>query len=108
MLHGEEPATTATDLRRIAGVAGIRNDHPLFKGLADRLRALHTPGTRLRQRPLRTGDGPVDRHGLARARPRRPKEIIDYGIHSLIAAPIQAGGVVLGVANFWRAKQHRP
>ncbi|MFJ3311188.1 SpoIIE family protein phosphatase, partial [Streptomyces sp. NPDC086549] len=31
-----------------------------------------------------------------------------YGIHSLIAAPIRARGVVLGMANFWRAKRLEP
>jgi len=40
--------------------------------------------------------------------PERTRDILDYGIHSLIAAPIQARGVVLGMANFWRTKRHNP
>lgn len=28
---------------------------------------------------------------------------LEYGLHSLISVPLQARGVVLGMANFWRA-----
>lgn len=108
VLHGEEPAPTATDMRRTA-VCGIRDDHPLYeKGrLIDFL-----PST-----PQARGYGSGHSEMVADLSaytgwqvqdPERAKEIIDYGIHSLIAAPIQARGVVLGMANFWRAKRHEP
>lgn len=29
---------------------------------------------------------------------------LDYGLHSLISVPLQARGVVLGMANFWRSE----
>ncbi|MFE2517621.1 SpoIIE family protein phosphatase [Streptomyces mirabilis] len=108
VLHGEEPAPTATDLRRIA-VCGLRNDHPLY----ERGRLIDFVPSTPQARGYGSGrselvtDLSTDT-GWHAQDPERTKEIIDYGIHSLIAAPIQAGGVVLGVANFWRAKQHEP
>ncbi|WP_369252907.1 SpoIIE family protein phosphatase [Streptomyces sp. R41] len=108
VLHGEEPAPTATDIRRTA-VYGIRDDHPLYeKGrLIDFLPS--TPQAR------GYGSGHAElvtdlstATGWHAQDPERTKEIIDYGIHSLIAAPIQARGVVLGMANFWRSKEHEP
>ncbi|MER5924136.1 SpoIIE family protein phosphatase [Streptomyces mirabilis] len=108
VLHGEEPATTATDLRRIA-VCGIRNDHPLY----ERGRLIDFVPSTPQARGYGSGRSELvtdlsTATGWHAQDPERTKEIIDYGIHSLIAAPIQAGGVVLGVANFWRAKQHEP
>ncbi|GHI02348.1 histidine kinase [Streptomyces cellostaticus] len=105
VLHGEEPARKATDMRRVA-VHGIRDDHPLYeKGrLIDFL-----PST-----PQARGYG-AGRSELVPSLsaatgwhiqdPARTRQILEYGIHSLIAAPIQARGVVLGMANFWRSKR---
>jgi serine phosphatase RsbU (regulator of sigma subunit)/PAS domain-containing protein len=106
VLHGEEPAPTATDMRR-AAVHGIRDGHPLSEQgrLFDYLPS--TPQARgygsgrselVSGLPTATGWRVQD--------PERATAIIDYGIHSLITAPIQARGVVLGMANFWRAQQH--
>jgi serine phosphatase RsbU (regulator of sigma subunit)/anti-sigma regulatory factor (Ser/Thr protein kinase) len=108
VLHGEEPARTATDIRRTA-VCGIRDDHPLYeKGrLIDFLPS--TPQARGfgSGRSELVTDLSTDT-GWQAQDPERTKQIIDYGIHSLIAAPIQARGVVLGMANFWRNKEHEP
>ncbi|MCX4588326.1 SpoIIE family protein phosphatase [Streptomyces sp. NBC_01549] len=108
VLHGDEPAPTATGMRRTA-VFGIRNDHPLYeKGrLIDFLPS--TP----QARGYGTGRSELvtdlsTATGWHAQDPERTKAIMDYGIHSLIAAPIQARGVVLGMANFWRDKQHEP
>ncbi|MEU8589163.1 SpoIIE family protein phosphatase [Streptomyces sp. NPDC048664] len=108
VLHGEEPAATATDMRRTA-VCGIRDDAPLYeKGrLIDFLPS--TP----QARSYGTGRSSLvtdlsTATGWHAQDPQRTREIIDYGIHSLIAAPIQARGVVLGMANFWRGKRHEP
>ncbi|MGW1756699.1 SpoIIE family protein phosphatase [Streptomyces mirabilis] len=108
VLHGEEPATTATDLRRIA-VCGLRNDHPLY----ERGRLIDFVPSTPQARGYGSGRSELVTDlstavGWHAQDPERTRAIIDYGIHSLIAAPIQAGGVVLGVANFWRAKQHEP
>ncbi|MFF7731814.1 SpoIIE family protein phosphatase [Streptomyces sp. NPDC007984] len=108
VLHGDEPAPTATDMRR-AAVCGIREDHPL--SAQGRLfdYAPSTPQARgygsghsqlVSDLPTATGWRLQD--------PERAQAIIDYGIHSLITAPIQARGVVLGMASFWRGRQHEP
>ncbi|MEV8431404.1 SpoIIE family protein phosphatase [Streptomyces chartreusis] len=106
VLHGEEPAPTAADMRR-AAVCGIRDDHPLSE--QGRLFA-YQPAT-----PQARGYGSGRSELVSNLPsatswrvqdPERAKAIIDYGIHSLITAPIQARGVVLGMANFWRGHHH--
>jgi serine phosphatase RsbU (regulator of sigma subunit)/PAS domain-containing protein/anti-sigma regulatory factor (Ser/Thr protein kinase) len=108
VLHGEEPAATAKGMRRVA-VCGIRDDQPLYeKGrLIDFLPS--TPQAR------GYGSGRSElvadlstATGWHLQDPERTEQIVDYGIHSLIAAPIQARGVVLGMVNFWRSKEHDP
>ncbi|WP_258053555.1 SpoIIE family protein phosphatase/ATP-binding protein [Streptomyces sp. Ru72] len=108
VLHGEEPGPTATDMRRTA-VRGVRDDHPLY----ERGRLLDfVPST---PQALGYGTGRAElvtdlatAAGWHAQDPERTKEVVDYGIHSLIAAPIQARGVVLGMANFWRSTQQKP
>ncbi|MFF4585735.1 SpoIIE family protein phosphatase [Streptomyces sp. NPDC001388] len=108
VLHGEEPATTAKGMRRVA-VCGIRDDQPLYeKGrLIDFLPS--TPQAR------GYGSGRSElvtdlstATGWHLQDPERTEQIVDYGIHSLITAPIQARGVVLGMVNFWRSEEHDP
>ncbi|WP_159776171.1 SpoIIE family protein phosphatase [Streptomyces sp. HM190] len=108
VLHGEEPAATAKGMRRVA-VCGIRDDQPLYeKGrLIDFLPS--TPQAR------GYGSGRSElvadlstETGWQLQDPERTEQIVDYGIHSLIAVPIQARGVVLGMVNFWRSKEHAP
>ncbi|WP_417803952.1 SpoIIE family protein phosphatase [Streptomyces coerulescens] len=106
VLHGEEPAPTATDMRR-AAVCGIRDDHPLSE--QGRLFA-YLPATPQARgygsgRSQLVSDLPTATTWRVQD-PERAQAIIDYGIHSLITAPIQARGVVLGMANFWRAQHH--
>uniref|UniRef100_A0AAU1IAW2 SpoIIE family protein phosphatase n=1 Tax=Streptomyces sp. NBC_00180 TaxID=2903632 RepID=A0AAU1IAW2_9ACTN len=108
VLHGDEPAPTGTDMRR-AAVSGIQGNHPLSEQgrLFDYLPS--TPQARgygsghsqlVSDLPTATDWRVQD--------PERAQAIIDYGIHSLITAPIQARGVVLGMASFWRGQQHEP
>ncbi|MFJ4277035.1 SpoIIE family protein phosphatase [Streptomyces massasporeus] len=108
VLHGDEPAPTATDMRR-AAVYGIRDDHPLseqgrlfdYVPSTPQARGYGSGHTQLvSDLPTATGWRLQD--------PERAQAIIDYGIHSLITAPIQARGVVLGMASFWRGRQHEP
>ncbi|MEU9440340.1 SpoIIE family protein phosphatase [Streptomyces sp. NPDC048304] len=105
VLQGEEPAATATDLRRIA-VQGIRDDHPLYE--KDRL--IDFLPTTPQARGYGSGHSELVADLSAapdwRAQdPPRTREILDYGIQSLITAPIRARGAVLGIANFYRAKR---
>ncbi|MEU0919363.1 SpoIIE family protein phosphatase [Streptomyces cyaneofuscatus] len=107
VLNGDEPGPGA-DMRRTA-VNGIRSDHPLYPlgALIDFLPS--TPQAR------GYGTGAVelvpdlrDAPGWHAQDPRRTAEIVAYGIHSLIAAPLKARGVVLGVVNFWRWQKPEP
>ncbi|MFD3546615.1 SpoIIE family protein phosphatase [Streptomyces sp. NPDC058655] len=107
VLGGDEPGPGA-DMRRTA-VSGIRADHPLYPcgSLIDFLPS--TP----QARGYGTGEAELV-PDLARAPgwqaqdPPRARAIVDYGIHSLIAAPLTARGVVLGVVNFWRSQKPEP
>ncbi|MFR9788376.1 SpoIIE family protein phosphatase [Streptomyces sp. MB22_4] len=105
VLHGEEPAPTADTLRRIA-VHGIRSDHPLYE--RDRLIDFKpfTPQARGygTGRPELVPDLAAATDWRAQD-PQRTDRILEYGIQSLISAPIRARGVVLGIANFYRAKR---
>ncbi|MFQ6148113.1 SpoIIE family protein phosphatase [Streptomyces seoulensis] len=106
--HGEEPAGTATGMRRIA-VHGVRDDHPLY----ERGRLIDFLPSTPQARGYGTGRLELvpdlsSAPGWQVQDPERSREIVDYGIHSLISAPIKARGVVLGVANFWRSKEHGP
>ncbi len=40
--------------------------------------------------------------------PERAGEVLAYGVHSVIRAPLQARGVLLGIAKFWRAGRPEP
>ncbi|MFJ8076515.1 SpoIIE family protein phosphatase [Streptomyces sp. NPDC096176] len=108
VLRGEEPSGTGTDMRRTA-VHGIRDDHPLYE--LDRLIDFlpSTPQARV------FGSGRSElvpdlaaATGWHAQDPERTRLIIEYGIHSLITVPLQARGVVLGMANFWRSEEPQP
>ncbi|QES51367.1 histidine kinase [Streptomyces venezuelae] len=107
VLGGDEPGPGA-DMRRTA-VNGIRSDHPLYPlgRLIDFLPS--TP----QARGYGTGQAELvpdlsDAPGWVAQDPPRARAIVDYGIHSLIAAPLKARGVVLGVVNFWRSEKPEP
>ncbi|MBT2400096.1 SpoIIE family protein phosphatase/ATP-binding protein [Streptomyces sp. ISL-100] len=108
VLHGDEPTGTSADMRRTA-VSGIRDDQPLYpRGkLIDFLPS--TP----QARGLDTGQAELvpdlaDAPGWFAQDPPVARSIIEYGIHSLITAPLKARGVILGVVNFWRMEKPEP
>ncbi|WP_328878586.1 SpoIIE family protein phosphatase [Streptomyces sp. NBC_00299] len=108
VVHGDEPPPTATDIRRVT-VRGIRDDHPLY----EQGRLIDFLPSSPQGRGYGTGRSELvtdlstatDWHEQDRETTR---DILEYGIHSLITAPIRARGVVLGMANFWRAAGHDP
>ncbi|MFE1175430.1 SpoIIE family protein phosphatase [Streptomyces sp. NPDC058773] len=108
VLRGEEPHGTPMTLRRTATV-GIRDDHPLyptgeritFRPSTPQARGMTAGGARI-EPDLRTA------HGWQAQDPERARRMLDYGIHSLIAAPLYARGLVVGVANFWRSERTAP
>ncbi|MEV6397210.1 SpoIIE family protein phosphatase [Streptomyces sp. NPDC051907] len=105
VLSGEEPKGVFTDMRRVA-VGGDRVDNP-FQPVGDRIRfvASNTPmaaalagGHAVLEADLAVAEGwrAQDPEGADKA--------LAHGVHSLLAVPLQARGVVLGIANFWRAR----
>jgi PAS domain-containing protein/anti-sigma regulatory factor (Ser/Thr protein kinase) len=108
VLRGNEPESMEKELRRTAS-AGIRDDHPLyptgelirFVSSTPQVRSL-TTGLAVIEPDLQNGSG-WQVQDLERG-----KQIIDYGIHSLITAPLAARGIILGVANFWRSEKPEP
>ncbi|MFI8288705.1 SpoIIE family protein phosphatase [Streptomyces sp. NPDC085614] len=109
VLQGEEPSGAYTEMRR-AALSGIGEQPPL-QPVGDLIRcdvpttpmavALDTAHAVL-VTDLHTADGwrAQDPEGAAAA--------LAYGLHSLVAAPLMARGVVLGLANFWRAETPEP
>ncbi|MGW4700401.1 SpoIIE family protein phosphatase [Streptomyces sp. NPDC004285] len=114
VLRGEEPVEIAdpsapTEMRRTA-LSGLRPDQPL-QPVGDTVRfdvtstpmatALHA-GHAVVQAELAAAEGwrAQDPEGAAQA--------LAYGMHSLLTVPLLARGVVLGMANFWRADTPEP
>ncbi|MEU3059190.1 SpoIIE family protein phosphatase [Streptomyces subrutilus] len=104
VLDGDEPGPGA-DMRRTA-VSGISPDHPLYP----RGRLIDFLPSTPQARGYGTGKAELvpdlaDAPGWHAQDPPRTEAIVAYGIHSLIAAPLTARGVVLGVVNFWRSRE---
>ncbi|MER6997162.1 SpoIIE family protein phosphatase [Streptomyces sp. NPDC000410] len=113
VLHGDEPppgtGTAGGPKIRRTAMSGIRDDPPLYP-LGSMISFL--PATP-EGNSLETGHAALaaDLHQAHfwRARdPRNTDAILAYGIHSLISAPLQARGLILGMVNFWRAEPSPP
>ncbi|KOV69555.1 histidine kinase [Streptomyces sp. AS58] len=107
VLIGEEPEP-GTHLRRTA-FAGIRGEPPLypvgrlirFVPSSPQAHSIRTQravvAARLREAP-----------GWQAQDLERTAQVLDYGIHSLIAAPLRAGSLILGIVTFWRSDRPEP
>ncbi|MFK0252432.1 SpoIIE family protein phosphatase [Streptomyces sp. NPDC090445] len=107
VLHGDDPELAAgmhSEMRR-AAMGGVRTDQPL-QPVGDLIRfdvptapmaAALDAGQAVLAADLDAAMGwrAQDEAGTRQA--------LEYGLHSLISVPLQARGVVLGMANFWRA-----
>ncbi|MFI0711135.1 SpoIIE family protein phosphatase [Streptomyces inhibens] len=105
VLRGEEPEARAGTVMRRMAVRGAPEAAAIYQ-VGDVISFV--PGT-----PMATGlaDGrPVLVKDLHRSDEWRRQDmagtqrVLDAAIRSLIAVPLQARGVVLGLANFWRAE----
>ncbi|WP_327121417.1 SpoIIE family protein phosphatase [Streptomyces sp. NBC_01341] len=111
VLRGEEPTAagaTSRGLRRSA-FSGPRDDTGLHP-LGSVVRFL--PNTDLGAGLLR-GEAVLvpdlaQHSGWQQHDPERGARIVECGLHSLIAVPMRARGVILGVAMFWRAERPEP
>ncbi|NUP23471.1 MAG: SpoIIE family protein phosphatase [Streptomyces sp.] len=107
VLGGGQPEAV-TGLRRTAS-SGVREDAPLypvgeqirFVDSSPQARALHggqaVMEPRLEQAP-----------GWRAQDLERSAQVVEFGIHSLIAVPLRAGSLVLGVVSFWRSQKAVP
>ncbi|MET9672598.1 SpoIIE family protein phosphatase [Streptomyces sp. NPDC006482] len=111
VLRGEEPpesAAAAGGMRRTA-LSGLRPDQPL-QPVGDTI-LFDVPGA-----PMATSlaAGHAVETELAAAEawramdPEGAAQALAYGMHSLLTVPLMARGVVLGMANFWRADTPEP
>lgn len=105
VLRGEEPGGGAhTEMRR-AAITGIRVDSPL-QPVGDVIRFVVPTAPMAAALDAGRAVLAADLHRAFgwRAQDHDGTRVaLDYGLHSLIAVPLQARGVVLGMANFWRA-----
>ncbi|MEU6485728.1 SpoIIE family protein phosphatase [Streptomyces sp. NPDC046887] len=109
VLRGEEPTGERTEMRR-AAVRGVRADHPL-QPVGDLVRCA-LPTTPMAA-ALASGHAVLEpdlslADGWRAQDPAGADAALAYGVHSLLAVPLQARGVVLGMANFWRSEQPAP
>ncbi|MFI8420428.1 SpoIIE family protein phosphatase [Streptomyces sp. NPDC085479] len=108
VLRGEEPSEGRAAMRRVA-FRGIRDDTPLYP-----------PGELIHFVPstpqsLGYGSGETVLEadmtafsGWQAQDPERARGLVEAGIHSMIAAPLRARGVILGVVTFWRSREPEP
>ncbi|MFJ9564594.1 SpoIIE family protein phosphatase [Streptomyces fuscichromogenes] len=106
VLRGAEPdGANAAELRRVT-LHGIRPGVPLYP-----------PGALIHFDPFTPqgegfGSGRMVLEadmaaftGWQAQDPERARQLVAYGIHSMIAAPLRSRGAVLGVVTFWRSKE---
>ena len=103
VLRGQGPTGADQEAHRVV-VRGLAEDSPLYPP-GELLGFL--PGTAMASEVAR--GRPVPESDLRTADrwrsqdPERARAALEHGIHSLISVPLQAGGVVLGLATFWRS-----
>ncbi|MFJ5546633.1 SpoIIE family protein phosphatase [Streptomyces sp. NPDC093225] len=108
VLRGDEAGEPGTGLHRTV-VHGIRDDCPFFP-VGEAL-DFHT-GT-VHMRALSSGRAVLepelaDAAGWFAQSPERSQQVLDHGVHSLIAVPLFARGVLLGVVSFYRSQDPAP
>ncbi|MER7180779.1 SpoIIE family protein phosphatase [Streptomyces hyaluromycini] len=106
VLRGEEPdEVNAGELRRVT-LHGIRQDVPLYPPGA----LIHFDPSTPQGEGYGSGRMVLEADmaafsGWQAQDPERARQLVAYGIHSMIAAPLRARGAILGVATFWRSKE---
>ncbi|MFJ8048327.1 SpoIIE family protein phosphatase [Streptomyces luteogriseus] len=106
VMRGQEPARETWQAMRHVAVSGGRGASSLF------------PVGELISEPVRTPVLETGRAELAsdlgaapwwlEQDPDRARRALDHGLHSLVSAPLQARGVVLGLVTFFRAGESPP
>ena len=111
VLLGEEPPAPTGDvleMRRTA-ISGSDPDHPLYplgRVVGFVPSSADTVGTSTGHTWMEADLAAAERWRVRD--PERGRQVLEYGIHSLISVPLHARGVILGMANFWRATNPEP
>ncbi|MGP8304080.1 SpoIIE family protein phosphatase [Streptomyces inhibens] len=108
VLRGEDPTDPRTGLYRTV-VHGIREDCPFYpaggrvdlRSSTPQLRCLAS-GQPVLEPDLRTATGWIAQD------PGHAQDLLDHNVHSLIAVPLLARGIALGVASFYRSRDPAP
>ncbi|MET8825704.1 SpoIIE family protein phosphatase [Streptomyces sp. NPDC004610] len=107
VIGGDAP-DSGTELRRTA-FNGVREDVPLYP-VGSTIRFVpsspqaYALATGLAVVEPRLEDAP----GWRAQDLELTARILEYGIHSLITAPLRAGALILGLVNFWRSSAPEP
>ncbi|WP_328940591.1 SpoIIE family protein phosphatase [Streptomyces sp. NBC_00250] len=107
VLRGEEPSGGAA-MRRVA-FRGIRDDTPLYPPG----KLIHFVPSTPQSLGYGSGETVLEADmtafsGWQAQDPERARRLVEAGIHSMIAAPLRARGVILGVVTFWRSRKPEP
>ncbi|WP_433468924.1 SpoIIE family protein phosphatase [Spirillospora sp. CA-128828] len=103
VVRGQEPRRETWRQMRRTAISGMQETSPLYRlGEVIRFLPASTP-----MRALEQGRAVLERDlrqstGWREQDPDRARRVLEYGLHSLVTVPLQARGVVLGMANFWR------
>ncbi|MDH6708425.1 serine phosphatase RsbU (regulator of sigma subunit)/PAS domain-containing protein/anti-sigma regulatory factor (Ser/Thr protein kinase) [Kitasatospora sp. MAA19] len=112
VLSGDEPAAAvggeAVELRRVA-LTGIHDDHPLYRSGELVAFAASSPQATgfVSGTPVLVPDLRADVAWRSQDA-ERVRAVLNLGVHSLIAVPLSARGVTMGVADFWRGQGSEP
>ncbi|AEN08346.1 MULTISPECIES: SpoIIE family protein phosphatase/ATP-binding protein [unclassified Streptomyces] len=106
VLRGEEPTVVQAinEMRRTA-FSGARQDAQLFPlGSVLRFMPETVTGAALLRGEAVLDTDLASMRGWQKVSPDRAERLLEYGFHSMIAVPLRARGLILGVAMFWRAE----
>ncbi|MCG7207455.1 SpoIIE family protein phosphatase [Streptomyces arenae] len=104
--HGQEPARDTWRQMRRTAISGSHDALPFYPAgelitfvpTAPQMRALELGRAVLEENLWQA-------HGWQEQDPDRTQKALTLGLHSLMTVPLQARGVVLGMASFWRMGQ---
>ncbi|MET9045307.1 SpoIIE family protein phosphatase [Streptomyces sp. NPDC004362] len=108
VLAGEEPENGSAELLRVA-VGGVGEDHPFHPSdmstgpVAPTPAACGLPGAVTWSEPDLLAST-----AWRSPSPERGETVLDFGLGSLVTAPLRARGMLLGTVNFWRTRDSRP
>ncbi|MFJ2960713.1 SpoIIE family protein phosphatase [Streptomyces collinus] len=104
ILRGAVSAGPGPQMRRVAvhGVDGARSLYPVGELIRFVPSSPAAVGAE-RGRAVLDVDLTAPDGWMSAQDPERARRVLDLGFHSLITVPLQARGVVLGMASFWRS-----